>query len=135
MKAVFDQNYVKKLSGTYVKTGTNKMELAEQLMSDIAEVKKRTGAARAVMIWCASTETFLAKSPVHADLASFEKGLQESSPDIAPSMIYAYAALKSGVPFANGAPNLTRRCSRPHYSSPRTRACPSAARISRPVRR
>jgi myo-inositol-1-phosphate synthase len=107
MKAVFHQDYVKKLNGPHVKSGESKMDLAEQLMADIAEVKQRTGAARAVMIWCASTETFLSRSDVHASLEAFEKGLRESSEAIAPSMIYAYAAIKSGVPFANGAPNLT----------------------------
>jgi myo-inositol-1-phosphate synthase len=107
LKAVFDQSYVKRLSGTHVKKGKSKMDLAEQLMEDIREVKRKTGASRAVMIWCASTETYLEKSPVHQDVESFEKGLRESSPDIAPSMIYAYAAIRSGVPFANGAPNLT----------------------------
>ena len=107
LKAVFDQNYVKKLNGTHVNKGENKMDLAEQLMEDIARVKKETGAERAVMIWCASTETFLRPSDVHKDVDAFEKGLRESSEAIAPSMIYAYAALKSGVPFANGAPNLT----------------------------
>ncbi|GMR23005.1 MAG: inositol-3-phosphate synthase [Acidobacteriota bacterium] len=107
LKAVFDQNYVKKLNGTHVKKGENKMDLAEQLMEDIARVKKETGAERAVMIWCASTETFMSPSGVHKDVDAFEKGLRESSEDIAPSMIYAYAAIKSGVPFANGAPNLT----------------------------
>ena len=106
-KAVFNQDYVKKLHGTYVKEGKSKMDLAEQLMKDIEEIKRETGASRAVMIWCASTETYLERSDVHEDLKAFEKGLRESSPDIAPSMIYAYAALKSGVPFANGAPNLT----------------------------
>ena len=83
------------------------MDLAEQLMEDIASVKRKTGAERAVMIWCASTETFLEASDVHRDVEAFEAGLRESSPAIAPSMIYAYAAIKSGVPFANGAPNLT----------------------------
>jgi myo-inositol-1-phosphate synthase len=90
-----------------VKEGKSKMDLAEQLMEDIREVKRKTGATRAVMIWCASTETYLEQNPVYRDMESFEKGLKESSPAIAPSMIYAYAALKSGVPFANGAPNLT----------------------------
>ncbi len=107
MKAVFDQNYVKRLHGTHVKTGRSKMDLAEQLMNDISEVKRTTGASRAVMVWCGSTETYLEKSSVHQDLDSFEKGLKESSADISPSMIYAYAALKSGVCYANGAPNLT----------------------------
>ena len=107
LKAVFDQDYVKKLHGTHVKTGSSKMELAEQLMEDIASVKRTAGAERAVMIWCASTETFLEPSDVHRYVEAFETGLRESSPAIAPSMIYAYAAIKSGVPFANGAPNLT----------------------------
>jgi myo-inositol-1-phosphate synthase len=107
MKAVFHQDYVKRLHGTHVKVGKSKMDLAEQLMEDIREVKRKTGAKRAVMIWCASTETYLEQSPVYRDLESFEKGLKESSAAIAPSMIYAYAALKCGVPFANGAPNLT----------------------------
>ncbi len=107
MKAVFDRNYVKRLNGTYVKTGKSKMDLAEQLMEDIRQVKKSTGASRAVMVWCGSTETFLEKSRVHQDIESFEKGLKENAPDIAPSMIYAYAAIQSGVPYANGAPNLT----------------------------
>ena len=107
LKAVFDQDYVKKLNGTHLKTGLSKMDLAEQLMDDIASVKRKTGAERAVMIWCASTETFLEASDVHRDVEAFEAGLRESSPAIAPSMIYAYAAIKSGVPFANGAPNLT----------------------------
>ena len=107
LKAVFDQNYVKRLHGTHVKTGKTKMDLAEQLMDDIATFKKTTGASRAVMIWCASTETYIACGPEHQDLDAFERGLEESSPAIAPSMIYAYAAIKSGVPYANGAPNLT----------------------------
>jgi myo-inositol-1-phosphate synthase len=106
-KAVFDQNYVKKLHGTHVKQGENKMDLAEQLMKDIDEIKKSAGAERAVMIWCASTETFLSPDPVHKDLGAFERGLKENSPAIAPSMIYAYAAIRRGVPYANGAPNLT----------------------------
>lgn len=107
MPAVFDQNYVKRLHGTHVKTGANKMELAEQLMQDIAEFKRKNRCARLVMIWCGSTEVFINPHPVHKTLASFEKALRENHKAIAPSMIYAYAALKSGVPFANGAPNLT----------------------------
>ena len=106
-KAVFDQDYVKKLHGTHVKEGKNKMDLAEQLMKDIESAMKDAGAQRAVMIWCASTETFLSPSPVHEDIDAFERALKESSPAIAPSMIYAYAAIQSGIPFANGAPNLT----------------------------
>ena len=107
MPAVFDQNYVRRLSGINVKTGKTKMELAGQLMADIAEFKKKNKVARVVMIWCASTEVFIKQHPVHKTLASFEKALRENHKAIAPSMIYAYAALKSGVGFANGAPNLT----------------------------
>ncbi len=107
MPAVFEQKFVKNLHGENIKKGRTKMHLAEQLMDDIDKFRKRTGAARLVMIWCGSTEIFLEPQPVHATLADFEKGLKENSPDIAPSMIYAYAALKQGVPFANGAPNLT----------------------------
>jgi myo-inositol-1-phosphate synthase len=107
MPGVFDQHYVKRLNGTHIKTGNNKMELAEQLIQDIKDFQTKNDCSRLVMIWCASTEIFLQTTPVHDTLASFEQGLRESSPDIAPSMIYAYAALKCGVPFANGAPNLT----------------------------
>jgi myo-inositol-1-phosphate synthase len=107
MPAVFDQAYVKRLSGANTKQGKTKMDLAEQLMADIAEFKKKNKLSRVVMIWCASTEVFIKPHPVHKTLASFEKALRENHKVIAPSMIYAYAALKSGVGFANGAPNLT----------------------------
>lgn len=107
MKAVFDRNYVKRLDGRNVKTGSNKMELAEQLIDEIAGFKQQHGCDRLVMVWAASTEIFLESSPVHESVESFEKGLYDDAEDISPSMIYAYAALKSGVPFANGAPNLT----------------------------
>jgi myo-inositol-1-phosphate synthase len=107
MPAVFEQNYVKRLNGNNIKQGANKMELAEQLMQDIADFKAANGCSRLVMVWAASTEIFLESSHVHSSLEAFEKGLYDSDPGIAPSMIYAYAALKSGVPFANGAPNLT----------------------------
>ena len=107
MPAVFDQSYVKRLHGTNVKKGKTKMNLAEQLIADIAEFKKKNKCNRVVMIWCASTEVFIKQQPVHKTLESFEKGLRENHKAIAPSMIYAYAALKSDVPFANGAPNLT----------------------------
>ena len=106
-KAVFDKNYVKRLDGPNVKKGKNKMELAEQLRDDIRDFSKSSGADRLVMIWCGSTETFIEPGPVHQSVAAFEKGLRASDENIAPSMIYAYAALKEGVPFANGAPNLT----------------------------
>jgi len=107
LPAVFEQKFVKNLHGENIKKGKTKMHLAEQLMDDIEQFRKRTGVSRLVMIWCASTEAFLQPGRVHRTLASFEKGLRSNSPDIAPSMIYAYAALKLGVPFANGAPNLT----------------------------
>ncbi|MEJ7623908.1 MAG: inositol-3-phosphate synthase [Pyrinomonadaceae bacterium] len=107
MAAVFEQNYVKRLTGENVKTGKNKMELAEQLIADIARFKSENGCSRLVMVWAASTEIFLEAAAVHNSLDAFEKGLYDSDPTIAPSMIYAYAAIKSGVPFANGAPNLT----------------------------
>ena len=106
-EAVFDKNYVKKLDGPNVKKGKNKMELAEQLRDDIRDFKKSSGADRLVMIWCGSTETFIKAGKVHKSVEAFEKGLRASDASIAPSMIYAYAALKEGVPFANGAPNLT----------------------------
>jgi len=107
LPAVFDQNYVKRLHGTHIKKGKSKMDLAEQLIADIADFKKKNRCSRMVMIWCASTEVFIKLHPVHKSIAKFEQALKESHPAIAPSMIYAYAALKSGVGFANGAPNLT----------------------------
>src|SRR5437763_3365254 len=107
MRAVFDQTYVKRLSGTNVKEGANKLEMAEQLIADIAEFKRRNKCARLVMIWAASTEIFLKLHAVHKTINSFEQAMRDNHKSIAPSMIYAYAALKSGVPFANGAPNLT----------------------------
>ena len=107
MPAVFDQNYVRRLNGTHVKQGQTKWELAQMLQEDIENFRTRTGVSRTVMVWCGSTEIFLKPQEVHQNLENFEGGLKENHPDIAPSMIYAYAALKMGVPFANGAPNLT----------------------------
>ena len=107
MPAVFSQNYVKRLNGTNVKNGKTKMELAEQLIKDIADFKAEKGCERLVIVWAASTEIFLEISDVHQTIEAFEKGLYDDDVNIAPSMIYAYAAIKSGVPFANGAPNLT----------------------------
>jgi myo-inositol-1-phosphate synthase len=107
MKAVWEQAYVKKLTATHFKTGKNKADLAAQLMDDIKEFKKKNSCDRLVMVWCGSTEVFRNLAPCHATLATFEKGLAESDPEISPSQIYAYAALKLGVPYANGAPNLT----------------------------
>jgi len=107
MAAVFEQSYVKRLHGENVKTGKNKMELAEQLIEDIAKFKSENGCDRLVMVWAASTEVYLEHTASHLTIEAFEQGLYDSEPSIAPSMIYAYAAIKSGVPFANGAPNLT----------------------------
>jgi myo-inositol-1-phosphate synthase len=106
-KAVFDRNYVKKLDGKHVKKGKSKRDLAEQLRDDIRDFKKKSGADRLIMIWCGSTEIFLERGEVHSSVKAFEKGLDKNDENIAPSMIYAYAALSEGVPFANGAPNLT----------------------------
>ncbi|MGH9565483.1 MAG: inositol-3-phosphate synthase [Candidatus Angelobacter sp.] len=106
-KAVFDRNYVKKLDGKHVKKGKNKRDLAEQLREDIRDFKKTSGADRLVMIWFGSTEIFLQLTEVHSSITAFERGLENNDENIAPSMIYAYAALSEGVPFAHGAPNLT----------------------------
>ena len=105
--AVFDQRYVRRLSGPHVKTGRTKLDLAKQLMDDIETFRVRSGATRLVMLWCASTEVFQEPVDVHQSLDAFEQGLRANHPAITPSMIYAYAALMSGVPFGNGAPNLT----------------------------
>ena len=107
MKAVFDQNYVKRLSGTWVKKAKNWYDHAEQIKEDILAFKEREGCDRLVMVWCASTEIFMKPTDAHRDIESFEKALKARSAEIAPSMVYAYAALSLGIPFANGAPNLT----------------------------
>jgi myo-inositol-1-phosphate synthase len=106
MKAVFDSEYVRRINGPNVKTGT-KAEKAEMLMDDIQQFRKKNNCDRLVMIWCGSTEVFHRPAAVHQTLKDFEAGLMKDDPEISPSQIYAYAALKSGVPFANGAPNLT----------------------------
>ena len=105
MPAVFDDYYVKRLHGTHVKKGKNKLDLAQQVMADIRAFKKKVN--RVVMIWCGSTEIFMEPTAVHQSIGAFEKGLEKSDIAIPSSQIYAYAALKEGVPFANGAPNLT----------------------------
>ena len=107
MPAVFDQRYVKRLSGPNVKTGKNKRDLAEQLIADIRNFKAKHGCDRLVMVWTGSTEVFMKEGPVHQSLAAFEAGLEASDDAIPSSMVYAYAALKEGIPFANAAPNLT----------------------------
>lgn len=107
MKAVFDQKFVKNLNGDHVKTGKSKMELAKKLVDDIENFKKTSGVSRVVIVWCASTEVFTRPTDTHKSVEAFEAGLERNDPSIAPSQIYAYAAIKAGVPFANGAPNLT----------------------------
>ncbi|MXW15940.1 MAG: inositol-3-phosphate synthase [Gemmatimonadetes bacterium] len=107
MPAVFDTAYVKRLDGPNRKTGANRMELADALRDDIRRFKAENGCARAVMIWCGSTEVFQRSGPAHATVEAFERAMREDDPAIAPSMIYAYAAIMEGVPYANGAPNLS----------------------------
>ena len=106
MSAVFDQAYVKRLTGTNVKQGKSKRELAEQLRADMRAFKAQHGCDRLVVVWCASTEVFIQPGPAHESLAAFEKAMDANDKAIAPSMLYAWAALMEGVPFANGAPNL-----------------------------
>ncbi len=110
MPAVFDTDYVKKLDGPNKKSGATKKELAEQLRDDIRRFKEEEGCDRLVMVWCGSTEVYIRPGEVHASVEAFEKGLEENHPDIAPSQIYAYAAIMEGVPYANGAPNLAADC-------------------------
>jgi myo-inositol-1-phosphate synthase len=107
MPAVFDRQYVKRLDGPNVKKGRNKRDLAEQLVADMRQFKADHKLDRLVMVWCGSTEIFLTESPVHQTLAAFEKGLESSDPCIPSSMIYAYAAIREGIPYANAAPNLS----------------------------
>jgi myo-inositol-1-phosphate synthase len=105
--AVFDSRYVKRLEGPNVKKGRNKRDLADQLRADIQKFKADHGLSRLVMVWAGSTEVFLTESPVHATVDAFEKGLEDSDDNIPSSMIYAYAAIKEGIPYANAAPNLS----------------------------
>ncbi|BCS34036.1 myo-inositol-1-phosphate synthase [Luteitalea sp. TBR-22] len=107
MPAVFDRRWVSRLDGPNVKPLASKWDQAHALMDDMADFKVRHRCDRLVMVWCGSTEAWSAPAPVHASVATFEQGLKTNDPAIAPSQIYAYAALMAGVPFANGAPNLT----------------------------
>jgi myo-inositol-1-phosphate synthase len=105
--AVFDQHYVKRLDGPNVKKGKNKRDLAEQVMADIQKFKKDNDLDRVVMIWAGSTEIYMTESEVHQSMASFERGLEANDEAIPPSMVYAYAAIREGIPYANAAPNLS----------------------------
>jgi myo-inositol-1-phosphate synthase len=105
--AVFDRQYVKRLDGPNVKKGRNKRDLADQLREDIRRFKQEHDLERLVMVWCGSTEIYLTESPAHATIEMFEQGLESNDPSIPSSMVYAYAAIKEGIPYANGAPNLS----------------------------
>jgi myo-inositol-1-phosphate synthase len=107
MPAVFDQRYVKRLHGPNVKTGKNKKDLAEQLIADMRRFKADNNCDRLVMIWCGSTEVYMTETPAHVSMAAFEKALEASDDSIPSSMIYAYAAIREGIPYANAAPNLS----------------------------
>ncbi|MBI4265695.1 MAG: inositol-3-phosphate synthase, partial [Acidobacteria bacterium] len=107
MPAVFDRRYVKRLDGPNVKEGKNKRDLAEQVVADIRAFKQAHGCDRLVMIWCGSTEVYMKETAAHATIASFERALETSDEAIPSSMVYAYAAIREGIPYANAAPNLT----------------------------
>ena len=107
MPAVFESKYVTRITGTNVKQGKTKRDLAEQLRQDIRDFKARNGLERCVVVWCASTEIYIKTGPQHATLAAFERAMEQNDEAIAPSMLYAYAAIMEDVPFCNGAPNLS----------------------------
>ena len=134
MAAAFDTEYVTRLDGRNKKTGANKREIAEALREDIRNFKTKNGCDRLVMVWCGSTEIFLRAGPAHETVESFETAMEQNDPSIAPSMLYAYAALMEGVPYANGAP-ISRLTSRRSRTMPWSTAFPSAGRTSRPARR
>ena len=106
-KGVFDKEYVKKLDGNFIKSAASKWDLARMIMDDIEQFKTSENLERLVMVWCGSTEIYLKPEAVHQTVEAFEQGLRDNHPGIAPSMIYAYAAVKMGIPYANGAPNLS----------------------------
>ena len=107
MRAVFDNEYVKRIKGTNTRTAPTKLQLVDVIREDLRRFMAADGCDRLVMVWCASSEKFITESEVHQDLESFLGGLEDNDENIAPSMIYAYASLLEGVPFINGAPNLT----------------------------
>ena len=107
MSAVFDRRYVKRLDGPNVKKGKNKKDLAEQLIEDMRRFKQENNCDRLVMIWCGSTEVYLTESAAHASIGNLEKALEANDDNVPSSMIYAYAAIKEGIPYANAAPNLS----------------------------
>jgi len=107
MPAAFENHYVTRIHGTNVKTGKTKRDIAEQLRQDIRDFKAKNGLDRLVIVWCASTEIYIKPGPVHATMDAFEKAMDTNDEQIAPSMLYVYAAIMEGVAFANGAPNLS----------------------------
>ncbi|HEX2970486.1 MAG TPA: inositol-3-phosphate synthase, partial [Bacteroidales bacterium] len=107
MKAVWDPAFLPNLKGENIKTGANKMDLALQLIDDIERFRLEKKCTRLVMVWCASTEVYTKEAPVHQSIKTLEEGMRNNDPAIPPSMIYAYAAIKTGVPYANGSPNLS----------------------------
>lgn len=107
MPAVFENHYVTRINGTNVKTGKNKRDLAEQLRADIRNFMASSGATRGAMVWCGSTEIFIVAGPQHQTIEAFEAAMEANDPAIAPSMLYAYAAIMEGIPYCNGAPNLS----------------------------
>ena len=84
-----------------MKKGKNKKDLADQLIADIRNFKQTQNCSRLVMVWCGSTEVYMKETAAHASVASFEKALEESDDAIPSSMVYAYAAIREGLPFAS----------------------------------
>ncbi|EEI92987.1 inositol-3-phosphate synthase [Sphingobacterium spiritivorum ATCC 33300] len=107
MKAVFDKNFVKNLDGTHIKTETTRRELADAARKDIRDFKEQNGLDRIVIVWCGSTERYIETNDAFSTVAKLEEALDNDDKRIPPSMIYCYAALMEGVPYVNGAPNLT----------------------------
>lgn len=134
MPAVFDQFYVKRLEGTNVKKGKTKRELAEALRKDIRDFKAKHGCDRLVMVWCASTEVFIAPGKAHESLAALEKAMEANDPSVPPSMLYAYAAIMEGCPSPTGR-RTSAATSPPSRDWPARSTSRSAARTSRPARR
>ena len=135
MDAVFDQRWVKRLDGHRVKDAPTKWDLAQALIADIERFRAENGCDRLVMVWCGSTEAYQEPPTSTRPSPPSRQGLKANDPDISPSQIYAYAALQSGVPFANGAPEPVASTCPAWSTSPRRGACRSAARTSRPARR
>lgn len=109
LPAAFDHNYAKRLNGDNVKKVTDRWDMTEQIRADIRNFKAHTGVERVVVLWAASTEVYVpVDKDVHYSLNALEQAMRADDKEhIAPSMCYAYAALKEGAPFIMGAPNTT----------------------------